>query len=58
MDQDKLKHDFINNTIRIEILQKLINESLNENKSINEQYKIDLAKFYTEQINYLKQIKT
>lgn len=56
MNQDKLKHDFINNSIRIEILQKLINESLDENKSINEQYKIDLAKFYLEQVKYLEDL--
>lgn len=56
MDQDKLKHDFINNSIRIEILQKLINESLEENQIINEQYKLDLSKFYLEQVKYLKDL--
>lgn len=56
MNQDKLKHDFINNSIRIEILQKLINESLDEKKPINEQYKLDLSKFYLEQVEYLRDL--
>lgn len=53
---DKEKHDFINNCIRIEILQKMINEDLAEKKEINPQYKKDLESFYRDQIEFIKKL--
>ncbi len=53
---DKEKHDFINNCIRIEILQKIINEDISQNKEIDSQYKKDLKRFYEEQINLVKKL--
>lgn len=53
-DDDKLKHDFINNCIRIEVLQKLINESIDSKSAPDPKYLQDLTTFYREQIEFIK----
>jgi len=41
----KARHDFINNAIRIEVLNNLITESLDKDDKINDEYLNDLSKF-------------
>lgn len=48
------RHDFINNAIRIDILNKLICEAIEKNIDPNEEYVQDLTKFLEDHIKYLK----
>ena len=48
------KHDFINNTLRLEILGKILIESLEENKVVDDETLSDYLKFSKEQISYLQ----
>lgn len=50
----KSKHDFINNCLRIEILQRLILEALDAGNEISEEFKNDYIDFIKEQIDILK----
>lgn len=56
MDQAQVKHDFINNCIRIEVIQKLLGQSLDENKKIDEKHKLDLIEFLKAQIELTKKL--
>lgn len=53
---EKLHHDFLNNSLRIEVLNRLIGEKLEQKESPDEEYKADLEKFLNLQIEYLKQL--
>lgn len=57
MGQDKVRHDFINNGIRIEVLNQLITGALEEQKKINSEHINDLERFLKEQVKLLKQLK-
>ena len=41
----KVRHDFINNCLRIEVLNKLIVEALEKNTSWEDEYNEDLKEF-------------
>ena len=49
----KLKHDFSNNAIRIDVLNKLIIEQFESKEDIDREYLQDLKKFLTEHLQYL-----
>lgn len=53
----QIKHDFINNSLRIEVINKLICESLEKNENINEEYIEDLNKFIKLHIDLIKHFK-
>jgi hypothetical protein len=53
----QLKHDFINNSLRIEVLSKIICEDLNANKNPNPVQLNDMEEFLLKEINLLKDIK-
>ncbi len=53
----QLKHDFINNSIRIEVLSKIICEGLNKNEDLNPTHLNDMEDFLLKEINLLKEIK-
>lgn len=57
MDPSKVKHDFINNGLRIEILNKLISEALEQKAEIQENYLNDLSQFLKKHIELLKEIE-
>jgi hypothetical protein len=51
----QLKHDFINNGLRIEVLNKLISESLEKSEPPLREQVDDLLAFLQKQIEYLTQ---
>lgn len=51
------KHDFINNSIRIEVLSKIICEDLNNSKNPNLTHLNDLENFLSKELSLLKIIK-
>lgn len=51
------KHDFINNSLRLEVLSKLICEDLNKDLTPQNQHINDLEDFLNVSINLLKEIK-
>lgn len=53
----QLRHDFINNSLRIEVLSKLICQDLEQNKIPNQQYANDFEKFLKEEIELLAKVK-
>ncbi|MCT4641382.1 MAG: hypothetical protein N4A33_03725 [Bacteriovoracaceae bacterium] len=57
MELKELKHDFINNSLRIEILCKLIIESLRQDKELENEYIDDLENFLNNHISLLKHLK-
>lgn len=50
MDHAQIKHDFLNNCIRIEVIQKMLAQSLEDNKEIDEKHRSDLIDFLKMQI--------
>lgn len=50
----KLRHDFINNSLRIEILNQLIIDQIEKNEELDLQYLNDLRKFTGEHASYLE----
>ena len=53
----ELKHDFINNSLRLEVLSKLICEDLNKDITPQNQHINDLEDFLNVGINLLIEIK-
>jgi hypothetical protein len=53
----QVKHDFINNSLRIEVLSKIICEDLNQNKNPNSNQLNDMEDFLIKEIELLKEIK-
>ena len=53
----QIRHDFINNSLRLEVLSKLICEDLNKNVSPNVTYLNDLESFLKKSLNLLDEIK-
>ena len=54
----QLKHDFINNTMRLDIVGKLISEALNANEPIDKQLLSDYTDFLKAQINLFEDLKS
>jgi hypothetical protein len=52
------KHDFINNSLRLEVLTKLICKDLDQNTKPSDQFLEDLEKFLNIELNLLKDLKT
>ena len=50
---DQLKHDFTNNAIRIEVINKMITDKFEQKEAIDKEYLNDLKKFLQDHINYL-----
>lgn len=53
----KLRHDFINNGLRIEVLIRMINEDLEIKDNINNEYIADLHNFLNLHLELIEQIK-
>lgn len=53
----QLRHDFINNSLRLEVLTKMICKDLEANGIPNQQYIEDLDKFLNVELNLLKDLK-
>ena len=51
------KHDFINNSLRLEVLTKLICEDLNKDKIPQQQYINDLEDFLNIEINLIQDLR-
>lgn len=51
-----LRHEFLNNCLRIEVLNRLIGEKLERNEEPDEEHKSDLKKFLEIQLLYLKEL--
>lgn len=52
----QLRHDFINNSLRLEVLSKLICKDLEQDSKPNEQYTQDFEKFLNLELNLLKEL--
>lgn len=52
----QLRHDFINNSLRLELLSKLICKELEKDNKPNEQYVVDFEKFLNVELNLLKDL--
>jgi hypothetical protein len=53
----QLRHDFINNSLRLEVLMKMISKDLQSNQMPNQQYIEDLDKFLNAELNMLKDLR-
>ena len=53
-----LKHDFINNSLRLEVLMRLVCEDLNRKTTPQKQCLDDLEDFLKAELNLLKEIKS
>lgn len=49
------RHDFINNSLRIEILNKLVCQELEKNQAPNQEHVEDLKKFLEDHLKYLEE---
>jgi len=56
MDKE-VRHKFINNALRLEIINKLIMECLEDDKSIDPEYIVDLKKSLEDHLIYIKGLK-
>ena len=54
MSTNKFIHDFINNSLRIEILTKMICEDLEAQKQIDSEKLADLEEFTSKQLEYIR----
>jgi hypothetical protein len=54
---NKIRHDFINNGLRIEVLNKLITEAVEAEELIDREYLKDLEQFLMDHLELLKKIK-
>ena len=57
MDKSKVRHDFINNGLRIEVLNRLITDSLEKKENLNSEYLEDLDKALKAQISLVLALK-
>ena len=56
-EKSKLRHDFINNALRIEVINKIMTEQLEKNEQINNELFSDLEQFLKDHLEYLKKLK-
>ena len=52
----KLKHDFINNSLRIEIINTMVSEALQNNEPPKEEHLKDLGVFLKNHLEYLERL--
>lgn len=52
MIDSKLSHDFINNSLRIEVINRSLCDSLEENTELNTEFIQDLKTFLEKHIEY------
>jgi hypothetical protein len=52
-----IKHDFINNSLRLEVLSKIVCEDLNKDNKPQKQHIDDLEDFFNVGLNLLIEIK-
>lgn len=57
MDSKQIRHDFINNSLRLEVINQIIGEALSQNKSIERKQFDDLEKFTLEQVQLIEKVK-
>lgn len=57
MDKDKVQHDFINNGLRLDILNKLLTEQLEKNSALDLEYLNDLEIFLNVHLDLVKKLK-
>ena len=57
-DFNKCRHDFINNALRVEVLNKLITESLEKEENPEVEYLLDLKKFLSQHQELLIELST
>jgi hypothetical protein len=55
--ENNIRHDFINNGLRIEVLNKLITEAIESNQKVNPEYLEDLHRFLQDHVELINQIK-
>jgi hypothetical protein len=53
---EKFKHDFINNSLRIEVINKVLCECLAESTKADEVYVKDLKQFLQYHLEYLEKL--
>jgi len=53
----KIRHDFINNSLRLEVLMRLVCDSLQKDEIPQKQYLDDLDQFLSIEKNLLSEIK-
>lgn len=53
----QLRHDFINNSLRLEVLSKMICQDLEKESIPNKQYIEDMEKFLNIELNLLNELK-
>lgn len=56
-DQQQVKHDFINNSLRLEILCRIVGEQLQDNRPIDIQQLKDLERYLGEMQELVKIVK-
>lgn len=56
MIDSKLSHDFINNCLRIEVINRSLCDSLEESKDLNQEFLSDLKVFLGEHLNYCEKL--
>ena len=57
MDSSKLKHDFINNGLRLELINKLISEAIDSKNTVEEEMVDDFIIFLNDHIEMMKKLK-
>lgn len=53
---EQIKHDFLNNSIRIEVIHRLISDQLDQKEVPHDSLREDLEKFLNLQLEYLKDL--
>ncbi|MBD67105.1 MAG: hypothetical protein CME62_18030 [Halobacteriovoraceae bacterium] len=56
--ENSLKHDFINNCLRLEVLHNLMCESVNQNHQIKEELLLDCEKYLNLQLEFIHKMKS
>lgn len=56
MIEPKLRHDFLNNCLRIEVLNRLLSETIEKNLNPQKEHMEDLYSFLNDHVVYLDRI--
>ena len=56
-EKNKVRHDFINNAIRLEVLNKLITEAIEGHSSMDADHLDDLESFLKNHLELTKKVK-
>ena len=57
MDKSKARHDFINNGLRLEVLNKMLTEQIEQSQELNSDYINDLETFLKLHLELVEKIK-